>query len=242
MSRVKSNPLSTRFVEPGRIAWQALDSHQSLDAIVARFIDQLNYRGAIVGPHGSGKSTLLAHLVPLLGDVALKSATFPLPQTQRSAPSTTTPDGAIPGCVQQPVPRRTNRKIVWLQLRGRAASAQLLSETRPQWCAPDRLLIIDGYEQLSFLSRAKVVWLTKRKAVGLLITSHRRTSVPTLIETQVDVALAEQLLDQLLPVDLPDREKLMNAPHISQLLDRHDGNLREVFMQLYDEIEQWNTK
>ncbi len=60
--------------------------------------------------------------------------------------------------------------------------------------------------------------------------------------TQVDVALAEQLLDQLLPVDLPDREKLMNAPHISQLLDRHDGNLREVFMQLYDEIEQWNTK
>ena len=227
MSRVKSNPLSTRFVQPGRIPWLAADANQSLDALSNYFTSKLNCRAAIVGPHGSGKSTLLAHLVPLLGTVVTKRAAYASPES--SEPGTGLPHSLHTG--------DSARSIVWLQLRGRAASAGLLKETRPLWCQPKRLLVIDGYEQLSLFSRAMVVWVTQRKQVGLLVTSHARTSLPTLIETHVDAKLAQQLLERLLPEDLAGRAEHLDPARLSQLLLVHQGNLREVFMHLYDEIE-----
>lgn len=227
MLRVKSNPLSTRYVQPGRIPWYAVDSNQSITALANCFTNQLNCRAAIVGPHGSGKSTLLAHLVPLLGAVAYRRAAYASSIRQDDAPGFPMPQDA----------GHSKRSIVWLEMRGSAASARLLSETQPQWCQPDRLLVVDGYEQLSLFSRAWLVWRTRRHRVGLLVTSHRRTSLPTLIATQVNVELALQLLDHLLPPDLEARAAHLNSERLSQLLTRHHGNLREVFMQLYDEIE-----
>ena len=226
MSRVKSNPLSTRFVQPGRIAWYAADSSRSLDALVDYFTRQLNCRAAIVGPHGSGKSTLLAHIVPLLGVVIAKRAAY---VSDPQVPEGDAPLAARIG--------KIDKSIVWLQMRSRTASARLLQETRGQWCQPNRLLVIDGYEQLSMLARARLVWGTRNGGVGLLVTSHRRTSLPTLIETKVDARLAQQLLERLLPEDLPSRAALLNSDRLNGLLARNHGNLREVFMQLYDELE-----
>lgn len=227
MSRVKSNPLSTRFVQPGRIAWHAVDSSQSLDVLVEYFTHQLNCRAAIVGPHGSGKSTLLAHLVPLLGTVIAKRATY-----NANEPHSSVLDPRLPHDIGHAV-----RSVVWLQMRGRVASARLLKETRSLWCQRNRLLVIDGFEQLSMFTRAMIVRTTWRHGAGLLVTSHRRTSLPTLVETKVDAQLTQQLLDRLLPADLPGRDCHLNADHLDQLLKHHRGNLREVFMQLYDEIE-----
>ncbi len=75
-SRLKSNPLATRFVEPGRVAWRVAPSQPSLEQLADYFTSKLNWRAAIVGPHGSGKSTLLEHLVPRLGDILLKRAAY----------------------------------------------------------------------------------------------------------------------------------------------------------------------
>ncbi len=223
MSRVKSNPLSTRFVQPGRIDWQADRPEHTLDAIAEYFTCKLNWRAAIVGPHGSGKSTLLEHLVPLVGQVILKQAAYE-------------PDG-LSAELDSAVPADAARRIVWLKLRGRSSSRRLLKETRPQWCQAGRLLVIDGFEQLSLLSRTMVVLVTARYSVGLLLTSHQRTRLPTLIETRVDARMAARLLDQTLPAGMRDRQEFLDQDRLDALLKAHRGSMREVFMQLYDEIE-----
>ncbi len=65
-----------------------------------------------------------------------------------------------------------------------------------------------------------------------------KNSFATLTETRVDAALASELLDHLLPSDLVNREQLLDNHRLHALLVQHHGNLREVFMQLYDEVER----
>ena len=228
MSRVKSNPLSTRFVQPGRLAWQSFDPQRTVDALSNYFTNQLNWRAAIVGPHGSGKSTLLEHLIPRLGHVVLKRAAY-----DEASPVSNEPTEPIDDA---------SREIVWLKLRGRRASVDLLRATRSMWSQPRRLLVVDGYEQLSWWSRWMLLRRTARHSGGLLVTSHRPTALATLIETQVDVRLAQSLLHQLLPAELPNREQLLSGSHLSDLLAAHHGNLREVFMQLYDELASSDSR
>jgi hypothetical protein len=82
---------------------------------------------------------------------------------------------------------------------------------------------------------------TQIAGAGLLVTSHRPTWLPTLTETEADPILAQQLLDQLLTShsrESAERERLLDTERLRTLLDKHDGNLREVFMELYDELER----
>lgn len=228
---VKSNPLSTRFVEPGKLAWRAA-AGQSLAELVARFTDQLQSRAAIVGPHGSGKSTFLENFVPLLGKVELRAAAHEEsdPPNDRSAAGdesfgSALRDGAKP-----------SRTVVWLKMRGGAASRRLLFQTYRLWAEPHCILVIDGYEQLSSAARGAALLLTRLNSAGMLVTSHKPTALPTLLETRVDVPLAQELLCELLPDELEGRDRLLDAVRLEQRLDKHHGNLREVFMELYDEL------
>lgn len=220
--QLKSNPLSTRFVEPGRIPWHSSRPAQSLEELADYFTNKLNCRAAIVGPHGSGKSTLLEHLVPRIGTIVLKRASYGQEPCHEPLSSSAANDRVRP--------------VVWLKLRGARPSVKLLNETSSLWYQSGSVLVLDGYEQLSWWARAKVVLATARRKAGLLLTSHRKTWLPTLVETQVDVQLALALLDQLLPVDLPSRERWLDVQRLESLLNAHRGNLREVFMQLYDEL------
>ena len=113
----------------------------------------------------------------------------------------------------------------------------MLIQTRPAWARRDTLLVIDGYEQLSRAARCMAVLLTWSSGAGILVTSHRQTCLPTLIDTHVDVSTAQGLLQNLLPHDMTDRERYLELSRLKQMLDDHHGNLREVFMQLYDEVE-----
>lgn len=223
---MKSNPLATRFVAPGKLAWRAAPG-QSLDELSTRFAVQLKRRAAIVGPHGSGKSTLLEHLVPLLGTIALRAATYEEPNntnalSDRRASKTTSGE----------------QRIVWLKMRGGMQSRRLLFQTYRSWAHRNCVLVIDGYEQLSRVARGAALLLTRISGTGILITSHQPTALPTLAETQADVPLAQELINQLLPEDLDGRNRLLDGDRLQQLLAKHHGNLREVFMELYDELER----
>ena len=57
----KANPFSTRFIQPGAIAYQCFDG-STVGDLAERFLQLRSKRGSIVGPHGSGKSTLVASL------------------------------------------------------------------------------------------------------------------------------------------------------------------------------------
>lgn len=101
-----------------------------------------------------------------------------------------------------------------------------LSKKRP-------LVMIDGYEQLSWLSRALVKWRCHKAAAGLLVTSHEPTGLPTLYRTRVDAALAQSLVSTL----TSERNSPITVADVTASHACHGSNLRELFFALYDRHE-----
>jgi energy-coupling factor transporter ATP-binding protein EcfA2 len=99
---------------------------------------------------------------------------------------------------------------------------------------PDLLLVIDGYEQLSYWSRLALKRDCRRYGTGLLVTSHKSVGFPDLYQTLVTPALAQQVVTEL----LGDRQPLFAPDEVSQSVSRHDGDLRETLFDLYDIYEQ----
>ncbi|MCA8990668.1 MAG: AAA family ATPase [Planctomycetaceae bacterium] len=89
------------------------------------------------------------------------------------------------------------------------------------------ILVLDGAEQLHWLTRVKLIWRSRSHA-GLLTTSHTPCWLPTLIETQTSTDLLRELIGELAPsFDLPP-----TLP--KQLLDRYQGDIRACLRHLYD--------
>ena len=91
------------------------------------------------------------------------------------------------------------------------------------------ILILDGFEQLSFWRRWRIVKSTLWRGIGLLTTSHVSFGLPTLLETRADLETARILVENLTGSAPPD--------NLEELLTKHNGNLREVFFDLYDDYE-----
>lgn len=99
---------------------------------------------------------------------------------------------------------------------------------------PGAVVVVDGYEQLSRWSRFKLRRQCRRRNLGLLVTSHTSAGFPDLVRTAADLDLAVQLVAQLAGESTfrPSREQ------IAELLQRHEGDLREVLFALYDVYER----
>jgi hypothetical protein len=93
------------------------------------------------------------------------------------------------------------------------------------------LLIVDGYEQLSWWSRRHVRRSVDRTGAGLLVTSHAAPrGLPTLFTTRPTAELAVELTRQL----TAGSDVAPSAAAVRRLFDEERGNLREVFFRLYD--------
>jgi hypothetical protein len=99
---------------------------------------------------------------------------------------------------------------------------------------PPVVLIVDGYEQLSYWSRWRLKQCCRRRRLGLLVTTHRRAGLPTLYQTAATPELARQIVADL----LGDRDWPFTTDEVSQCLRRHGGNLREMLFDLYDLYQQ----
>jgi hypothetical protein len=97
---------------------------------------------------------------------------------------------------------------------------------------PETLVIVDGYEQLSWWSRSKLARRVKERGAGLLVTSHAPTGLPTLLQVAPRIEAAEQVVRQLVP-----DEQLINGDDIRQAYDACGGNIRETLFRLYDLYE-----
>lgn len=95
------------------------------------------------------------------------------------------------------------------------------------------LVVIDGYEQLSWLGRAFVKWRCLRAAAGLLVTSHSATGLPTLYRTHVDAERAQSLVSTL----ITKRDSPITAADVAASHACHGSNIRELFFALYDRHE-----
>jgi hypothetical protein len=94
------------------------------------------------------------------------------------------------------------------------------------------IVIVDGYEQLSRLRRWRLKRFCRRRASGLLVTSHTPVGLPPLAITAVDERTAEAVLRLLVPQPgTVGRDDLLRA------LAAHPGDLRETLFELYDVYE-----
>ncbi len=104
-----------------------------------------------------------------------------------------------------------------------------------------QLLVLDGFEQLSPLARIHVRWSTRRRGVGLLVTSHRTCGVTVLARVEPGPELVWRLVRNRLDAAgvALSGEAMRDLEHrTGRLLRVHGGNVREVFMALYDWFEE----
>jgi hypothetical protein len=95
---------------------------------------------------------------------------------------------------------------------------------------PRDLLVLDGAEQLSRLAWLHLRWRSRR-AGGLVVTSHRPGLLPTLYECQTTPELLAGIVRDLLG---PEGEGEGGGPTPEELFARHEGNVREALLELYD--------
>lgn len=110
----------------------------------------------------------------------------------------------------------------------------LPSDALRQATAPGAYLFVDGYEQLGWLARRRLLRWCRRHGMGLVVTTHKSQGLPRLFETATSVELALQIADRL----DAGRAASIGDAEIAESFARHQGNLREVLFDLYDRYEQ----
>jgi hypothetical protein len=94
----------------------------------------------------------------------------------------------------------------------------------------DTIIAIDGYEQLNRWNRWRLARRCRRSRCGLLVTSHRPTSLPELFRTEVDCDLLERIVARL----LEGKDRLISCDDVGQVFSRYRDNAREALFALYD--------
>jgi hypothetical protein len=206
-----TNPFATCWTRPGALSFR-FPAGESADTLIARLAAN-NWWGEIVGPHGSGKSTLLATLRPAIERAGRLAISIALRDGQRRLP---------------------RGSLNW----DGASRAEPPSSPGSAGASPSRrrqpLVIIDGYEQLSWLARRFVKHRCRRRGAGLLVSSHTPTGLPTLITLAPDLPLIEQLV-----ATLGERSATRVSPaDVSASHAGRGSNVRDIFFDLYDRHEQ----
>jgi hypothetical protein len=98
---------------------------------------------------------------------------------------------------------------------------------------PEKVLVVDGYEQLSFWNRLWTRRCCRRRRCGLIVTAHAPVGLPDLFRTSPSFPLVEEVVGRL----LQGRPIPWSAKELSDRLEHHQGNVRELLFDLYDLYE-----
>jgi hypothetical protein len=103
------------------------------------------------------------------------------------------------------------------------------------------LLIIDGWEQLSWWNRYRIRKRTARRNCGLLVTAHDPAIIrplPLLFQTAPSLGTMQMLIEQFLQSDSKFVSPVVSHSDISTAFSQHHGNIRDAFFALYDLFER----
>jgi hypothetical protein len=89
-------------------------------------------------------------------------------------------------------------------------------------------ILVDGSEQLGAVGWRRLLHATRR-ARCLITTLHKPGRLPTLIECRSTSGLLRDLVEELAPADTLNLQFGLDG-----LFQRHKGNLRSCFRELYD--------
>jgi hypothetical protein len=97
-----------------------------------------------------------------------------------------------------------------------------------------RLLVIDGYEQLSLWRRLWLQRRCQRRGHGLLVTAHRPLwGLPVVYRTRATEETAWRVVRYL----LPEKPCPFTPEDVAVRLAAHGGDVRELLFDLYDWYE-----
>jgi len=100
---------------------------------------------------------------------------------------------------------------------------------------PNDVMIVDGFEQLSWWSRRQLLRAVHRVGAGLLVTSHKAVrDVPTIYSATTSAATAQLLVDRL--TSQAGATPIANS-QLESLYAAHGGDIRELMFRLYDLYE-----
>jgi hypothetical protein len=95
------------------------------------------------------------------------------------------------------------------------------------------VVVLDGFEQLSRLSRLGLRRHCRQRGQGLLVTAHHSVGFPELFRTNVTLKTARKVVNHL----LADAKGVVAGMDVAGRLPAREGNLREVLFELYDLYE-----
>lgn len=93
----------------------------------------------------------------------------------------------------------------------------------------DQIVLLDGADLIRRSGWSLLKRHTITHAYGLVITSHQRGLLPTLIECTTSPTLLKDIVADLLP-----QGRTIPAEFLGSLYERHAGNLRACLRELYD--------
>lgn len=95
-------------------------------------------------------------------------------------------------------------------------------------------VIVDGFEQLSKLSRYRLKRYCRKFNKGLLVTTHQTLGIANLISLQPDIRTALRIVTYL----QRNHVEVIHAEDVHRHYQDHPQNLRELLFSLYDLFEQ----
>ena len=96
------------------------------------------------------------------------------------------------------------------------------------------VVLVDGYEQLSRISRASLKRACRGAKSGLVVTCHESVGLRDLFRTGGDTLLVFRVVRQL----LSGHSMNIDEGELRQMLVKHDHNVRELLFALYDRFER----
>ena len=139
------------------------------------------------------------------------------------------PKGSGKTTLLEELARRLEQPVVVVRIPGgcprpwRTVSAQL-----PRPVTHRHAILVDGSEQLGVVGWRRLLHATRR-ARSLIVTVHKPGRLPTLIECRTTSGLLRDLVEELAPADTSNLQFGLDG-----LFQRHEGNLRSCFRDLYD--------
>ncbi len=96
------------------------------------------------------------------------------------------------------------------------------------------ILVIDGFERLSWFQRVALLKTCRRRQIGVLLTTHRAVKgIPMLVSLKPDQRQFESVVTEL----TRDYESQISTERLSEIFIGNNRNTREALMSCYDEFE-----
>ena len=140
------------------------------------------------------------------------------------------PKGSGKTTLLEELARRFEQPVVVVRIPGSCPQPwRTVRSQLPRPVTHRHTILVDGSEQLGAIGWRRLLHATHR-ARCLIVTLHMPGRLPTLVECRTDAGLLRDLVSELVPADAAILESGIN-----DLFQRHEGNLRSCFRDLYDE-------